>query len=399
VDPTSSPPSTAPGGPSRPRLGRELLWNLGVLGAAALSLAVGTALAAQALPARVAVAGLVALILADLAVVLIFGRHLIRRLVLRPLRNLMQAADGIAAGDLAARAPLADTEEFSRLAERLNEMTETLLDIQSQLVRAEKLAGIGRLAAGVAHEIGNPLAAMGTYLEVLRKRPGADLELVSDLAREADRIDLIVRGLLTYARPGEARPTRVDVAIVARDALELVRRQGLVKQREVRVVLGEPLPSVRATPHALQQVLVNLLLNALDAAPNGPIVVGAEAGAYGPATGAVRRRSDPPGPAASDRASGTRRPRRSDLSTGTYGVLLYVADGGPGVPPDERERIFDPFYTTKAPGAGTGLGLAIVQRLVDEMRGVVWVEDAREGGAAFKVFLPAAADVREGEDG
>jgi signal transduction histidine kinase len=77
------------------------------------------------------------------------------------------------------------------------------------------------------------------------------------------------------------------------------------------------------------------------------------------------------------------------VSQGTPGVLLYVTDAGPGVPPEDREKVFDPFYTTKPPGQGTGLGLAIVQRTVHEMGGVVWVEDAREGGAAFKAFFPA----------
>jgi two-component system cell cycle sensor histidine kinase/response regulator CckA len=78
------------------------------------------------------------------------------------------------------------------------------------------------------------------------------------------------------------------------------------------------------------------------------------------------------------------------LVPGTPGALLYVADSGPGVPPDDRERVFDPFFTTKPPGFGTGLGLAVVQRTVHQAGGVVWVEAAREGGAAFKVFLPAA---------
>src|SRR5438132_627193 len=105
-----------------------------------------------------------------------------------------------ARGDLGARAPEAETRDFATLAERLNRMTDHLLDAQSQLVHAEKLAGIGRLAAGVAHEVGNPLGAIGTYVEVLRRR-GADPEVVAGLTRELERIDAVVSSLLDYARP------------------------------------------------------------------------------------------------------------------------------------------------------------------------------------------------------
>src|SRR5207247_7783982 len=106
----------------------------------------------------------------------------------------------VADGDLEARAPDADTRDFATLAERLNRMTDRLLDAQSQLVRSEKLASIGRLAAGLAHEVGNPLGAIGTYVEVLRRR-GADPEVTQGIARELERPDRILRSLLDYARP------------------------------------------------------------------------------------------------------------------------------------------------------------------------------------------------------
>jgi signal transduction histidine kinase len=372
----------------RPRLARELLWHLGLLGAAALSLAVGTAIAAAALPPRIAVIGLVALIVADLGVLLAFGRSLVGRLVIRPVRALMGAADAIAAGDLAARAPAAETEEFTRLAERLNDMTEALLDAQGQLVRAEKLAGIGRLAAGVAHEIGNPLAAMGTYLEVLRRRGTADPDVVADLAREADRIDRIVRGLLAYARSDDHASYRLDPAAAVRSVVDLLGRQGRLSQPPARIEIVDPLPPVRGRSEAVEQVLVNLVLNALDADPTGRITVEARPFVFhrGGSDARVGERGAVPAPR---RSGPTRRPTRPDLAPGTPGVLLVVADRGPGVPPADRERVFDPFFTTKPPGAGTGLGLAIVQRTVHELGGLVWVDDAREGGAAFKVFLPA----------
>jgi two-component system, NtrC family, sensor kinase len=385
----SSTPSRPPPPPPGPRLARELLWNLGLLTVAALSLAIGTALVAQALRPRFALVVLLALIVADLAILFVFGRYLIGRLVLGPMRALTDAADAIAGGDLTVRAPAAETEEFARLADHLNEMTESLLDVQSQLVRAEKLAGIGRLAAGVAHEIGNPLAAIGTYVEVLRRRQAAP-DLADDLAREAERIDQIVRGLLAYARSEEAEAGSLDVGGIVRGVVELLTRQGTLRGREVSVEIDGTVPPVWGRPHALEQVLVNLVLNALDARSHGPVTVSVVAGPYVRGPGSEMRRTDaaPPPP---PRRPASRRPHRPDLAVGTPGVFVVVSDRGPGVPEAERERIFDPFYTTKPPGSGTGLGLAIVQRIVDEMGGLVWVEDARGGGAAFKVFLPAGA--------
>jgi hypothetical protein len=385
----SLPPNS--GSPARPtqRLARELLWNLGLLTVAALSLAIGTALVAQALHPRFALVALLALIVADLVILFVFGRYLIGRLVLGPMRALTDAADAIAGGDLTVRAPAAETEEFTRLADRLNDMTESLLDVQSQLIRAEKLAGIGRLAAGVAHEIGNPLAAIGTYIEVLRRHQAAP-DLADDLAREAERIDQIVRGLLAYARSEEAPAGPLDVGGVVQGVIALLTRQGTLRGREVCVEMDPATPPVWGRPHALEQVLVNLLLNAVDASPNGAVTISVVGGPYAPGPGSEPRRGDPGVPPPIRRPA-PRRPRRPDLAPGTAGALVIVSDRGPGVPVAERERIFDPFYTTKPPGAGTGLGLAIVQRIVDEMGGLVWVEDGRGGGAAFKVFFPVAA--------
>ncbi len=370
----------------RPALARVLLWNFALLMAAAVALAIITALAAQALEPRFALVGFLLLIAADLAVLFVFGRYLISRFVLRPLDSLREAADAIAAGSLESRAPASETRELNELADRLNQMTEALLDSQHQLVRAEKLAGAGRLASGIAHEVGNPLAALRTYTDLLGRR-GGDPEITTALIREIERIDRIVRGLLSYARPDREETGVMDPVLVARNAVDLLTQQGVLRDLPLECRFDANAPRVRGRAHALEQVLVNLMLNAVDAAPAGPLVVGVESWTYDPAHDNRPRKDEPP-PVPQRRPSG-RRPRRPDLPAGTPGSLIWVADGGPGVPLEQRELVFDPFYTTKDPGRGTGLGLAIVQRTVHELGGIVWMDDAREGGAVFKVFLPA----------
>ena len=373
---------------SKPSLRNELLFNLAFLAAAALLLGVGSVLILSSFAPERAFPVILVIVAADVGIFIVFGHYIVTRHVLRPVERLVAAADGIAAGDLAARAPDAETADFATLAERLNRMTDHLLDAQGQLVRSEKLASVGRLAAGVAHEIGNPLGAIGTYVDVLRRR-GAEPEVVAGLGRELDRIDRIVRSLLDYARPKNDALQPVAVDHVVRTAFELLQGQGALKGVQARLDVSPDVPRILGLAHDLEQTLVNLVLNAVDAAPGGTVVVGARRWAYEPGHAPPHRATDP-APAAFPRHP-ERRPSRVEFSPGLVGALLFVADSGPGVPPADRRTVFEPFYTTKAPGRGTGLGLAIVARSVDEMGGVVWVDEAREGGAAFKLFFPGEA--------
>src|SRR5712671_4499169 len=214
--------------PSKPSLRTELLFNLAFLAAAALLLGVVTILLASAFAPQRAFPLVITIVALDVGIFIVFGHYIVTRHVLRPVERLMAAADAVAGGDLAARAPDAETRDFAALAERVNRMTDHLLDAQSQLVRSEKLAGIGRLAAGIAHEVGNPLGALGTYVEVLRRR-GAEPEVMAGVTRELERIDRIVRGLLDYARPQEEVLAPIDPAAVARGAYGLLEAQGALR--------------------------------------------------------------------------------------------------------------------------------------------------------------------------
>ena len=372
---------------TKPALRTELLFYLSFFAAAALLVGVATTAVAGPIASGEEFWLVMALVALEVGVFVVFGRYLVTRLVLRPLQHLMSAADQVADGDLNARAPDGETRDFATLAARLNRMTDHLLDAQSQLVRSEKLASVGRLAAGIAHEVGNPLGAVGTYVEVLRRR-GADPEVIGGLTRELDRIDRIVRSLLDYARPQEEALELVQPSDIVQGAFTLLEAQGALKTVRPSLDVAHGVPLIRARAHLLEQALVNIVLNAVDAAQGAAVVVGVRRWAYEPGHAAPRRAVDPP-PTLFPREP-VRRPARAEFAAGVPGALVFVADAGPGVPPEDREKIFEPFYTTKAPGRGTGLGLAIVARAVHEMGGVVWVDPAREGGAAFKLFFPAA---------
>jgi signal transduction histidine kinase len=377
----------------RRSLRTELLVNLGfVTSAAIIIVGLTTALVAGG-DLAAAFHPLLVLWASSTVVFVLFGAHLVHRLVIRPLQQLSKEADTLAGGGLCGPSPNYETADLVHLSARFRAMADELLSVQSQIVRVEKLAGIGSLAAGVAHEVRNPLAALSAYVDLLRIR-GTDPAVTDAMRGAIARIERTVRSLLDYARPG-ATGGITDLNDAVRTSLDFLSAQGLLKGQQLRLELTGGLPPVTGDRHLLEQVVVNLVVNACQASPGGTLVVGTVRDQYEPRGQARPRAGDHPGPDGSG-AAGLRlaqrrgRPRNPELPPGTPGALLFVADDGPGVPDELRERVFDPFYTTKDPGEGTGLGLAIVARTVHETGGMVWVDRAREGGANFKVFLPFA---------
>ena len=381
----------------RPSLRTELLLHFGLLAAVALAIAVVSVLLFhRAAESNREAFLLVTLIAADVAVFVVFGAYQLHRLFLVPLAETIPAIEAIAKGDLARRVPIGASEEFANLAASVNHMTDRLLDERTHLVRAEKLAGIGRFAAGIAHEVGNPLGAIHGYVHMIR-RAAADnqvvLESASALEAESARIDRIIRSLLEYARPRRMTPSPVDVNDTIRSVVTLLTDQGVLRNIDVRLSLDAEDMATIGERHELEQVFVNLFVNAADAVNgSGPVAVRTRRVTVADlAAGAERRVSDP----LSYRADRDPSPRfRGWLSAQSLPdevIQVVVADGGTGVPPGDEERIFDPFFTTKDPGKGTGLGLAIVARVVDNAGGVIWVRGSREGGAAFIMLLPVRA--------
>ena len=376
-----------------PSLRTDLLGNLAVLATAALMLAVASLLVFTGIAdTRHAALWLTMLVLADVMIFVVFGGYLVQRLVMRPVDEIVAAAEAIAEGDLARRAPEMNSVELARLATSLNRMTTRLLEEQTLVVRAEKMASVGRLAAGIAHEIGNPLGAINGYTHILRRRlraDGLDDELDA-IERETARIDRIVRGLLDYARPRRATPESIEIDECVDRVVTMLRDQGALKQVQVFVEIPSGVPSVSGDRHELEQALVNLLLNAVDAMNgNGTVTVAARSDSLvSLREDVVPRKGDPTSVLAERERNPRVRAWLHRVGEPSHILTVTVADSGPGVPPEDVERIFDPFFTTKPPGKGTGLGLAIVARIVDNLGGVVWVRPAREGGAAFVMMFP-----------
>ncbi|MGH7443291.1 MAG: sensor histidine kinase [Longimicrobiales bacterium] len=402
-----------------PTLRRELIFAFALVFASALGMAlVGLIfLLPRFQTPQHALLFIIVLLAADLAIFALFGRWVLQRSLLRPIETVIGDVEAIAAGDHDRRLTRGRTQELARLGAAVNRMTEKLVADQNELagnirsldetnrmlteardamVHQEKMASVGRLGAGIAHEVGNPLGWVLGYLGLIGRRADErTLELVNAAEREARRIDRIVRSLLDFARPSETEMTDFDVNAVLQETLDLVATQGRFEQVALDVELASVLPCVSGNPHHLQQVLVNLLVNAIDAleSTTEPRIEIRTLARVARVTERIpaRRKDDPPGINYSHRRRlfAGRMPREDPYTATGRLVEIVVADNGPGIAPDLGDLIFEPFVTTKEPGKGTGLGLAVSARLIETMGGAIRVEESVQGGACFVVLLPA----------
>jgi two-component system, NtrC family, sensor kinase len=379
--------------PRLPSVSRVLTIAVLEINAAAVVGIIATMVVTEYLPVSVRLPVVVLLLaLVSIVWISVLRRH-VRRIVEQPLAEKLAAAEAIAGGEHTRRLVSGETHEFDQLARSINRMTEQLLAANQLRMRVEKLATTGRIAAGVSHEIGNPLSAIANYAHVLRMRAGSQpgvTEPLDAMDREIARIDRIMRGLLDYSRPRRLTPKPVVVDNVIRDALRLLSDQGVTRRFHVSTELEAADGVVYAERHDLEQLFVNLFLNAVDAMDReGRLAIGSRIIDASEFTSASeKRRTD----AASD--GWTHRPSRRALAwlarpdAPSRFLQIVIADSGTGVAPEDEERIFEPFFSTKQPGKGTGLGLAIVASTIENMGGTVWVQRAREGGAAFIILLP-----------
>jgi two-component system, NtrC family, sensor kinase len=314
--------------------------------------------------------------------VALFSYVLLTYLIVRPLSRLTASAEQFGQGALEHKVDEKGSAEAVRLARSFNHMavlvraerealTERLAQLertthelqrtQRQLIHGEKLASVGRLAAGVAHEIGNPLTAISGLIELLR---GGDLpaaqqaEFLQRIATETDRIHGIIRELLDFARydgPRSELEPRCELRLAIEDAVNLVRPQKESREVHIALSVASDLGEVVGSRARLTQVVLNLLLNAVDAlAGRGHIAIDAQ--------------------------------RLGDAGL----AVLRVSDDGPGIAPEIAQHLFEPFSTTKPAGKGTGLGLAVTHTIVEALGGSISAGNGDEAGAWFEVRLPLA---------
>ncbi len=325
--------------------------------------------------------------------VLLFGVLLfltLRRRVVTPLRRLVEAIDGVAGGDLSTAVLPGRDDEIGSLAARFNAMTESLREarekearansarqsMEMHLRRAEKLATVGQVAAEIAHEVGTPLNVIGGRARNLARRSGdpaevqKNAEIISD---QVGRITKIIRQVLDASRKSRPSLTEVDVAKVVRDALdfveELLKRQSI----EATVHTAADLQPIPGDPDEIQQVCLNLIMNAIQAMKEG-------------------------GRLTIDLEQVVRRKEGLALSPPSSYLMVQVSDTGPGIPVADRDKIFEAFFTTKDAGQGSGLGLAVSKGIIKDHEGWIEVDNAPQGGAVLRVFLPVVSAGKEAEN-
>ena len=321
-------------------------------------------------------------------VLLVFGNYLLSKIVIRPIRHLVKTADDFKDMEVFSRMTHTHSNEIAHLTVSLNRMLKRLAEnkkrmeaqIQSleqanqelkeareEVVHSEKLSSVGRLAAGVAHEVGNPIGAILGYTNLLSAHIKNDEEAADYLTRmekELTRIDAMLRELLDFSRPSPKKHVPIEVNELVSETTSFFSHQTLMTSVSLDTILEENAGMVWADANQLKQVLINLMFNACDAMEAGGRLR------------VVTRRAPAP-----DTGKSLVHGQRQEC------IEISVSDTGRGIQASELSKIFDPFYTTKAPGQGTGLGLAISLRIIEAFHGSIAVESFEGKGSTFTIRL------------
>jgi len=306
--------------------------------------------------------------------------------VTKPLAYLVEGMKRLSSGDMEYRINLEGSDEIGMLARSFNTMSDELKEYKEKmenwtktleeevqkktaeiykahenLINTEKLASLGRMAAGVAHEINSPLTGIVTFAHLMLKRTPTDntrdIEDINVIIDQAERCSRIIRGLLGFSRKTSSEKSMTNLNTLLENTLAMVRHQSRFYNILFDLRLDNSLPAVNIDPNQIQQVFLNLLINAADAMEKkGKITLAT-------------------------------RPVENGVSRF---VEVEITDSGPGIPENIRSKIFEPFFTTKPVGKGTGLGLAVSYGIIKKHEGTIFIKDSPGNGASFCIRLPVA---------
>lgn len=287
-------------------------------------------------------------------------------IVTRPLRTITEAALRVAKGETDVRVQVGARDEVAVLANTFNNMVQRLehdleqMQVMSEgLLQSERLATAGALAAGIAHEVNNPLAAVSSLVQIVQARAehDEDKQRLEQALEQTDRVAAVLKALMGFARPKQERRAATSLNEVIDKTVRLLGYDKRLKKTPIKVMKNVAMPVIEADADRIQQVLMNLILNAYHAvsdAENGEIVIETQ-----------RLKKD---------------------------LLIQVKDNGAGIPEEQQARIFEPFFSTKAPDAGTGLGLAVCRDIIHAHQGRLKVTNRQTGGACFTIILPILSE-------
>lgn len=319
-------------------------------------------------------------ILFDGVILILFGFFLLSRYLVNPINKIIKLTENISEGNL-TQTPLflSDKNEIGKLSSALNtlsknlkiekekineqfkkleEKNKELQQAHDEVIQAEKLASVGKLAAGIAHEIGNPIGIILGYIHMLRDKKTDDkarADYLNRMEKETERVNSIVRNFLDYSRPGKQNIKEIDLNKIIHETFTLFSCQNDFKNITTLFNLADNLPPLNADEKELQQLLINLALNSRDAMPDG---------------GTLTITSSLDSIDKEDR------------------ICLIITDTGTGIPEKNQNKIFDPFFTTKAEGKGTGLGLSNVHRIVKSLNGEIELTSFSGKGTTFTIRIP-----------
>ncbi len=301
--------------------------------------------------------------------------------IINPLQKMVVATQKISAGDLTHKVEVSSKDEIGYLADSFNQMTadleaanekliewgktlekkveertKELTEMQAHLIQSEKLASLGKLAAGVAHEINNPLGGILIYSHLMLEdtdKNSPRYENLKKIVKETARCKDIVKGLLEFARPKEPEMSLISINDIAERSLSIIERQALFQKRKIKKTYKSDLPKIVADSAQLQQVFMNVIINAAEAMEGNGILA-----------------------------------LSTSLSRDGTCIEVKFSDTGHGIMEEDKKRLFEPFFTTKEVGKGTGLGLAISYSIIQKHHGTIEVKSELGKGSTFTVKLP-----------